>query len=366
MYGIVSGVTDTEFMPQKTITRQELATMLLRTLQSAGTDVRAEEGADLSEFSDGDEVSYWAVPAVAALSEAGVITGMDGGFNPLGGATREQAVVMTARACEVYGDGDVAYPVPEVTADVSGVEWTPVSGADAYYVTVNSSGNAVKSELLSNDITEYEPEYDYCTVSVAAVYGDTTAFALPETIGSAPETAVGSFFEGPALTLEEKEYRIFGSNGYYNDKETAQANMTTVTVDVWKLKADGTKYASTAEIEVNKALAEDVKAIFTEIFNDSSQFPIKTVGGFSWRGVAASGSRSQHSYGTCIDINYNENYYIRNGTVYSGSYWKPYEDPYSITPDGIVVQTFAKYGWDWGGTAWSSSKDYMHFTYLGK
>ena len=142
--------------------------------------------------------------------------------------------------------------------------------------------------------------------------------------------------------------------------------MTTVTVDVWKLKADGTKYASTAEIEVNKALAEDVKAIFTEIFNDSSQFPIKTVGGFSWRGVAASGSRSQHSYGTCIDINYNENYYIRNGTVYSGSYWKPYEDPYSITPDGIVVQTFAKYGWDWGGTAWSSSKDYMHFTYLGK
>ena len=108
--------------------------------------------------------------------------------------------------------------------------------------------------------------------------------------------------------------------------------------------------------------------IFTEIYNDSSKFPIKDVGGYSWRNTAG-GKISEHSYGTCIDINYNENYYVTpDGTPITGSHWKPGEDPYSIAEDSVVVKTFAKYGWKWGGNAWSDAynKDYMHFTYLGR
>ena len=73
---------------------------------------------------------------------------------------------------------------------------------------------------------------------------------------------------------------------------------------------------------------------------------------------------SQHSYGVACDIKPTQNYMIRNGQVISGSYWKPGKDPYSITSNGIVVTTFAKYGWIWGGS-WSSSKDYMHFSFTG-
>ena len=48
-----------------------------------------------------------------------------------------------------------------------------------------------------------------------------------------------------------------------------------------------------------------------------------------------------------------------------GSYWKPGEDPYSIPAGGDVVRAFAKYGFAWGGDAWTSKRDYMHFSYFG-
>ena len=43
--------------------------------------------------------------------------------------------------------------------------------------------------------------------------------------------------------------------------------MTTVTIPVWKLSG-GVKVSSTMSLTVHAAIAEDVKAIFTEIYND--------------------------------------------------------------------------------------------------
>ena len=169
------------------------------------------------------------------------------------------------------------------------------------------------------------------------------------------------------LDYDQKLNRVFPDGQYFREKEQADACMTSVTVPVWVLKSDGTKYSSTRTIKINAALAEDVVKIFTEIYNDPSQFPIKSLGGYAWR-KTASGNVSEHSFGTCIDINANENYYVSpSGKAITGSHWKPGEDPYSIPGDSIVVRTFAKYGWAWGGNAWGDwgNKDYMHFTYLG-
>ncbi len=368
MYGIVSGVTDTEFMPDRMLTRQELAAMLVRVIRTAEADIEVKEDtASLAAYSDSDEIAVWARPYVAALTDAGIMNGMDGAFEPLGGATREQAASIAARACEKYaGTSLKLYTAPAVTGGEKSVSWESVPDADGYYVIVKRDGAAEMTETVGADVLTQELPSGSCSVSVAAVYEDgVTAFSSPVDVVSAEPIITAPVFK-LSLGTDEKYARIFGGSEEYASKDIADANMTTVTVDVWKLKSDGTKTASTAAIEVNKALAEDVKAIFTEIFNDSSQFPIKDVGGYCWRDVASSGSRSQHSYGTCIDINYNENYYIRGGNIYSGSYWRPGSDPYSIEPDGIVVRTFAKYGWAWGGNAWSSSNDYMHFSYLGK
>jgi hypothetical protein len=39
--------------------------------------------------------------------------------------------------------------------------------------------------------------------------------------------------------------------------------------------------------------------------------------------------------------------------------------PGVIRADDVVVRSFARIGWGWGGT-WSSSKDYQHFSASGR
>ena len=168
------------------------------------------------------------------------------------------------------------------------------------------------------------------------------------------------------LTMEGPSYRknqlLFGDRDrdFFESRAEADANMTTVTVPVWRLEG-GSKVSGTAGVTVHQALADDVLAIFTEIYNDPEQFPIHDLGGYSWRGVGV----SEHSSGTAIDINSDQNCQMKGGTVVAGSYWKPGEDPYSIPADGSVVRIFRAHGWTWGGAAWESSVDYMHFSYLG-
>lgn len=165
----------------------------------------------------------------------------------------------------------------------------------------------------------------------------------------------------------EKAERVFPDGIAFEDSQAASACMKTITIPIWKMTAYGKKYSSSARLTINSALADDVVKIFTEIYNDPSRFPIKSVGGYNWR-TTYSGRLSEHSFGTCIDINPRENYYISpEGLVMSGSHWKPGKDPYSISGDSIVVKTFAKYGWSWGGSSWGEgyNRDFMHFSYLG-
>ena len=120
--------------------------------------------------------------------------------------------------------------------------------------------------------------------------------------------------------------------------ETAVKHMVWVEVPIWKLK-NGQKVSSKAKVQVLNLLAEDVKSIFTEIYNGPEKFPIKSLGGYNWR---SNGLTSLHSTGRAIDIN-------------------PDENPHSITPDGDVVKAFSKKGWTWG--AGFSRADYMHFDF---
>ena len=154
----------------------------------------------------------------------------------------------------------------------------------------------------------------------------------------------------------------------YDSPEESQSHMAAVEVPVWKLRGNN-KVSGTLNLTVNAALAEEVKAIFTEIYNDPEQFPISDGGGYSWR----TNSRSEHIQGTAIDLNVDSNFQVRDGVALVGSGWTPGEDPYSITPGGSVVRVFAEHGWDWGGNAWAGHSDptygyhdYMHFSYFGR
>ncbi|MEE1356517.1 MAG: M15 family metallopeptidase, partial [Clostridia bacterium] len=165
----------------------------------------------------------------------------------------------------------------------------------------------------------------------------------------------------------EKEARIFPEGTKYSSQAEADANMTEVTVNVWKLNSANEKYASTLTFKINTKLKDDVIAIFDEIFNSDDKPPIKDATAYAWRNAMSSGVYSDHNYGTAIDLNYNENYCVYASGTTIGSFYDPETSVYSFPSDGTVVQTFAKYGWLWGGNAWiNGTLDHMHFSYLGK
>ena len=148
----------------------------------------------------------------------------------------------------------------------------------------------------------------------------------------------------------------------FDSDAQAKKHMKTILINVWKIGDDGDKYASEMSLSVNRAVADDVQEIFQEIFDSPEQFPIKSIGGYDWRG----GARTEHNIGTAIDINPTENAFISSdGTILAGSFYAPYENPYSLPEDGSVVQAFLRHGWGWGGSGWTNGKDYMHLSYFG-
>ncbi|MBR6825628.1 MAG: M15 family metallopeptidase, partial [Oscillospiraceae bacterium] len=168
------------------------------------------------------------------------------------------------------------------------------------------------------------------------------------------------------MTRDEKMLFLFGETVkdpryYYNGNQAAtEADMVDVWVKAWDLKKNGEKYTRDWKLKVHKNLADTVKAIFEEIYNGPEKFPIHDMYCYAWVG------KSEHTIGTAIDINYNENYYCEaDGTPITGDYWKPGEDPYSIPPNGDVAKAFAKYGYIWGINWTSGKKDYMHFSFFG-
>lgn len=81
------------FRPDAIISRQEMATMLYRAMQSLGLDVSAIR--EYEGFLDADAVAQWAAEAVETLYCRGVINGMgDGTFQPAANSTRAQAAQM--------------------------------------------------------------------------------------------------------------------------------------------------------------------------------------------------------------------------------------------------------------------------------
>jgi hypothetical protein len=91
--GVVNGMGDGSFMPDASVTREQIAAMLFRYAGHRGADTGAK--GDLAAFADADGIADWAVEALAWAVGARVINGMgDGSVAPRGTATRAQVAQM--------------------------------------------------------------------------------------------------------------------------------------------------------------------------------------------------------------------------------------------------------------------------------
>ncbi len=96
--GIVQGKGEGCFAPHDLLTRQELASMLYRTMNKAGVSF-SQASVSLDGYTDGDQVAEWAGEAVAALVGNGVMQGAGGKtLRPQDTCTVEQAILLVYRA----------------------------------------------------------------------------------------------------------------------------------------------------------------------------------------------------------------------------------------------------------------------------
>lgn len=89
--GIVNGYADRSFGPDDTLTREQMASMLVRAagLTASGTPV---------SFSDAAQVSSWSLPSLQAAVSSGLMNGYtDGTIKPQGLTTRAEAATVLSR-----------------------------------------------------------------------------------------------------------------------------------------------------------------------------------------------------------------------------------------------------------------------------
>lgn len=139
------------------------------------------------------------------------------------------------------------------------------------------------------------------------------------------------------------------------------------------------------ELVVNKAIAEDVLAIFRQLYE--AEYPIEKVrlvdeydaddeasmsdnnsSAFNFRFISHTTKISKHGLGMAVDINTLYNPYVKtvNGKLsIEPANAEAYVDrsgnfPHKIDHDDLCYKLFTRYGFIWGGD-WTHSKDYQHF-----
>ncbi len=165
-------------------------------------------------------------------------------------------------------------------------------------------------------------------------------------------------FVSSAFDSFHKSVEEIAPSSYFKSSALASRLMETIEVEAWKLDKNGNRYPSTVKLTVNKNLKNNYINAFRELY--ALAFPIKSVGCYNYRNTHG-GRLSEHALGTAVDINPDENFCTYSDGSRVGKYYKPYEDPYSVTPE--VIRVFKKYGFSWGGN-WTGTVDYMHFAYF--
>ena len=103
--GIVDGYGNGNYGPDDSITREQLATILYRYAQYKDYDVSVGEDTDIFSYTDAQEISEYAVPAMRWACGSGVIRGVtESLLAPGNQATRAQTAAMLQRFCESVAD----------------------------------------------------------------------------------------------------------------------------------------------------------------------------------------------------------------------------------------------------------------------
>lgn len=101
--GIATGYGDNTFKPNDTITRQDMMVFVARAMKYANVELNYNTDI-LNEYADGSQVADYAKESVAALLNAGVVSGTEAGIEPNKLITRAQMCVLLGNVYDIIID----------------------------------------------------------------------------------------------------------------------------------------------------------------------------------------------------------------------------------------------------------------------
>ena len=231
-YGIVSGTSDGTFTPDRLVTREEMAKMLVSTLTAGEADFALSDGSDsyvIDSFADGDEVSAWAKEYVITALNYSIMNGVDEySFKPESATTREQAIASVNRSYEAFGEEGYSMNLPQITLPDDNavieqgpfqIEWTETYGAVSYRVLIKDTyGRAVIWEDDTETSTTIDAPWltanaDYSIIVGATLADGSECYSVPVDFtykaaksDKATNTYVASNPKGQALIDEAAKY----------------------------------------------------------------------------------------------------------------------------------------------------------------
>ncbi len=197
-YGIVNGTGDGTFNPERLVTREEMAKMLVSTLAASEVDFELSDGSDLTAiagFSDSYQISDWAQASVLTALNNSLMNGIDEDtLNPLGSTTREQAIASVNRSYQAFKTTEYCVELPEIYLPEEGsviregdfeVGWTSISNAGTYHVIIKNSYSTVVYDAVVNGTSHIIkkgklPASAKYSITIGAILGDDSeVFSLP-------------------------------------------------------------------------------------------------------------------------------------------------------------------------------------------
>lgn len=174
--GLTSGVGNNKFAPHATLTKEQMATFMVRFFDTFEIPYPPNSSI-VSKPKDLADVAPWAADAVITLWRAGLINGDSyGNFNPLSNATRAIAAAFLMRSNEIVKKGRASSSptapetTPEATPEIPYIPTPPVSPpvAGVYTIAFDTNGgseigsyNVNANTSLTDLPIPYKPGYEF-------------------------------------------------------------------------------------------------------------------------------------------------------------------------------------------------------------
>ena len=188
-YGIVSGLDDNHFEPNKLLTREEMAKIVVNMLIAAEVDLELKENFN-TNFTDEENVSFWALSSLQTVVGNDLLYGIDGEILPQSYTTREQAITIANRLCAKYVKGNNKLQVPyfdiKENEDYLEISIIDYNYSGNYSIIIKDTNHKmVHNELfqdstikINKELFKNNGEY-YITIS--ARLNNLETFSLPKT-----------------------------------------------------------------------------------------------------------------------------------------------------------------------------------------